>query len=74
MGMRSNPHPEDQIEMNLRDEGFLRQGLCPHCAPNTVEVRVTAQTSKGWAFRCPVHGACGRATQVLALCYTRRKK
>lgn len=72
--MKSNPHPDDQIEMNIRDEEFLKAGLCPSCAPGLVKIRVTAQTEKGWAFRCPVHGLCGRATRTLALCYTRRKR
>jgi len=70
----SNPHPDDQIEVNLRDENLLKQGLCPYCAPRTVEVRILAQTDSGWAFHCPTHGRCGRATKTLALCYTRKKK
>lgn len=69
----SNPHPDDQIEANFRDEILLKRGLCPYCAPQRVEVRIFAHTEKGWAFHCPAHGRCGRATKTLALCYTRRK-
>ena len=56
---------ETQITNNIRDRNILEQNKCPFCWPLQTTIKITFRTDNGFVFKCPVHGICGRATELI---------